>query len=39
MCDFDFQPIIDVIVDGEGDDAAELVQEALDAGNSGCGYY
>ena len=28
MCDFDFQPI----VDGEGDDAAELVQEALDAG-------
>ena len=32
MCDFDFQPIIDVIVDGEGDDAAELVQEALDAG-------
>ena len=29
MCDFDFQPIIDVIVDGEGDDAAELVQDGL----------
>lgn len=32
MSGFDFEPIIHVIVEGEGDDAAELVQEALDTG-------
>lgn len=28
---FDFQKLIDAIIDGEGDDAIELVQEAIDA--------
>lgn len=32
MENYDFQEIIDVIVDGESDDAVELVEKALDAG-------
>lgn len=32
MSEYDFQPIIDIIVEGEGDDAAELVQQALNEG-------
>ena len=32
MSEYDFKPIIDAVVDGEGDDVVELVQGALDAG-------
>lgn len=32
MSEYDFQPIIDIIVEGEGDDAADLVQQALNEG-------